>query len=97
MIDPSLIVRRVQEDPQLQLGLAAAASVLLHAWIFFGSTYAARHWALKPERHKVLHGAAYAAALPLRVFFALFSGVVATLVWALVLGGIWILWKTVQG
>jgi len=33
----------------------------------------------------------------LRMIFALFSGVVATLVWALVLGGGWALWKALKG
>lgn len=97
MTDPALIARRLAEDPALQLGVAAAASVLLHAWAFFGGTYAASHWALKPERPKALRLAAYLGALPLRMIFALFSGVVATLVWALVLGGGWALWKALKG
>jgi hypothetical protein len=87
---------RLAEEPLWQWAAAAAASVLLHAWIFFGGTYGAHHWALKPGRHKALKGAAYVAALPVRILFALFSGVVATLIWALVLGGVWLLWKTLH-
>ena len=97
MTDLPLLAQRLKEDPQWQLAIAAGASVLLHAWIFFGSTYAAKQWALKAERHRALHGAAYVVALPLRLVFALFSGVVATLVWALVVGGIWAVWRTMQG
>jgi hypothetical protein len=97
VIDVTPIVQRLKEDPQWQLAAAAAASVLLHAWAFFGSTYSAKRWALKAERPQALHGAAYVAALPLRLLFALFSGVVATLVWALVLGGVWALWRVLRG
>ena len=97
MTDLSPLAQRLAQDPVWQLAAAAAASVLLHGWIFFGGTYGAHHWALKAERPKALKGAAYVAALPVRLLFALFSGIVATLVWALVLGGGWALWKALHG
>lgn len=85
---------RIATEPRLRWGAVAVVSVLLHAWFFLGGTY---RWRSKPERPKVLRGAAYLATLPWRVLAALFSGLVATLVWALVLGGAWALWKTLQG
>lgn len=86
-----------EAHPLLVLLFFAALSVLLHAWGFFKSDYAAKHWALKPERHKALHTAAWLAAIPLRAVFALFSGVVATLVWALLAFFVYATLRIVQG
>ena len=78
------------------VGLALAC-LLLHAYGFFGSTYSAKQWALREESHRIFKGAAYVGALPLRILFSLFSGLVATLVWAVVVGGFYLMVRAIRG
>jgi hypothetical protein len=81
----------------IQMGVLAFACLLLHAYGFLGSTYSAKEWALRDDRHRIFKGAAYLGALPLRILFSLFSGLVATIVWAVVLGGLYLLVRAVRG
>jgi hypothetical protein len=75
----------------------AVACLLLHSYGFFGSTYSAKAWALREESHRLFKGAAYLGALPLRIVFSLFSGLVATLVWAVVIGGFYLMVRAMRG
>ena len=80
-----------------EFAILAVACLLLHTYGFFGSTYSAKQWALRDDSHRIFKGAAYLGALPLRLLFSLFSGLVATLVWAAVIGGFYLLVRAVQG
>lgn len=77
------------------LAVLAILFVLLHTWILFKTSYSAKNWALKPERHAILKGLAYAGALPLRLLQSLLGAVAATAVWAVILVGAYALWKAV--
>lgn len=80
--------------------LALAAFLLfwlLGAWRAFKAEYSAQQWALKPERHRALKALAYAGAFPFRVLFALFTGLVEALVWGLLAGFVYALWRAVHG
>jgi len=69
----------------------------LHTYAFLGGAYSAKQWALRDDRHRLFKGAAYLGVLPLRILFALFSAIVATLVWAVLVGGIYLVVRVIQG
>ncbi|HXC65585.1 MAG TPA: hypothetical protein VNZ67_14585 [bacterium] len=85
------------QNPWFEIVVLAAASVLLHAYGFLGSTYSAKQWALRDESHRIFKGAAYLGVLPLRIVFSLFSAVVATLIWAVVIGGFYLVARCIRG
>jgi hypothetical protein len=80
-------------------GAAAVLAVfwLSAAWRAFRAEFNASRWALRPDRHKILKALAYAGALPFRIVFAAFTGLVETLVWTILAGGVWLLWKILRG
>ena len=84
-------------NPWFQIVVVVAASVLLHAYGFLGSTYSAQQWALRDESHRIFKGAAYLGVLPLRIVFSLFSAIVATLIWAVVIGGFFLVARCMRG
>lgn len=90
-------LKELAQDPWVRVGAALAFIWLLAAWRAFKAEFSAAQWALKPERHKALHALAYAGALPFRLLFAVFTGFVETLVWALIVGFIYAMWRVYQG
>ena len=80
-----------------QMACLAVSCWFFHTYAFFGSTYSAQQWALRDDRHRIFKGAAYLGALPLRILFSAFSGLVATLVWAVLVGGFYLLFRAMKG
>jgi hypothetical protein len=85
------------QDPRIQIAAGFVAFWALGAWRAFKAEYSASQWALQPQRHKALKALAYAGAFPFRVVFAIFTGLVEALVWALILAFVWLLWRTLRG
>lgn len=84
-------------EPWAKAAAAFAAFWLLAAWRAFRAEFSARQWALRPDRHKALKALAYAGALPFRIAFAAFTGLVEALVWTVLAGGVWLLWRVLHG
>lgn len=84
-------------QPWVQAIAAFGLIWFLAAWRAFKAEFSADQWALKPERHKALHALAYAGALPFRLLFAAFNGLVETLVWALLAGFVYAIWRIIHG
>ena len=84
-------------DPGVLTLLGLVLIWLLGAWRAFKDEFSAEQWALKPERHKALHALAYAGALPFRLLFAVFTGFVEALVWGLLAGFVYLIWRISNG
>jgi hypothetical protein len=70
--------------------------VLLYAflvWRHFKVAYGPKTWALSEERHKALRGSVHVAVWPLRLLASLFSGFVALLLIAVLVGFGYVIWK----
>lgn len=89
--------RQLLHDPRFIAAAAFVAFWALGSWRAFKNEFSAAQWALKPERHKALKALAYAGALPFRIVFALFAGLVEALVWGLLAGFVYLLWRVLRG
>lgn len=90
-------LKALLSDRWAQAAAALGLIWLLGAWRAFKNEFSAEQWALKPERHKALHALAYAGALPFRLLFAAFTGLVEMLVWALVALFVYLMWRVWHG
>lgn len=70
---------------------------ILGSWRAFKAEYSAEQWALRPERHKALKALAYAGALPFRILFSVFTGIVEALVWSLLVLFAYLMWRVWHG
>lgn len=89
-------LQSLMHEPQLMVAAGFALLWLLAAWRAFRTEFSAKQWALKPERHKAIKALAYAGALPFRVVFSIFMGLVEALVWSLLLGFAYLLFRAMN-
>lgn len=90
-------LKETAQQPQVQALAGFLLLWALGAWRAFKAEYSASQWALNADRHKALRALAYAGALPFRLVFSLFTGLVEALVWALLLAFAWLLWRVWHG